>query len=268
MNANLPGFFGLSGVNSDESALAIKVGRWFEWPMILLAFWIILEWYIESQFSAPIVITTYTDWFIWGFFVFETCVLLSLVKDKKHYLLNNWGSLVIICAGMPLLWNIFPHAGGLRALRLLVLFSLLFNMSAAARKILGRNHLGTTLMVSFIIVVMAGTLMAVIDPNIETPLDGIWWAWVTITTVGYGDIVPGSTAGRLFGSALILLGIALFSMLTASFSAFFLSQQEEKISKQELDNKLQLLRLQQKVDRLEGKIDLLLKSDQQENNRF
>jgi voltage-gated potassium channel len=113
-------------------------------------------------------------------------------------------------------------------------------------------------MVSFIIVIMSGTLMAIIDPNIETPLDGIWWAWVTITTVGYGDIVPGSTAGRLFGSALILLGIALFSMLTASFSAFLLSQQEDKISRQELDNKLQLLRLQQKIEKLEGKIDRLL----------
>lgn len=258
MHENLPGFFGLSGVNRREKPLAVKVGHWFEWPMILLAFWIILEWYIEAQSLAPIAITQYTDWFIWGFFVFETCVLLSLVENKKRYLLNNWGSLVIISAGMPLLWDIFPHAGGLRALRLLVLFSLLFNMSAAARKILSRNHLGTTLMVSFIIVVLAGTLMAVIDSNIATPLDGIWWAWVTITTVGYGDLVPGSTAGRLFGAALMLLGIGLFSMLTASFSAFFLSQQEEKISKQELDNKLQLLRLQQQVDRLEGKIDRIL----------
>jgi voltage-gated potassium channel len=102
-------------------------------------------------------------------------------------------------------------------------------MSAAARKILSRNHLGMTLMVSFIIVIMSGTLMALIDPNIETPLDGIWWAWVTITTVGYGDIVLGSTAGRLFGSALIiLLGIALFSMLTASFSAFFYLNKKTK----------------------------------------
>jgi voltage-gated potassium channel len=131
-------------------------------------------------------------------------------------------------------------------------------MSAAARKILGRNHLGTTLMVSFIIVILAGTLMAVIDPNIETPLDGIWWAWVTITTVGYGDIVPGSTAGRLFGSLLILLGIALFSMLTASFSAFFLAQGEEKISQQEIENNRQVILLQQRVGALEGKIDLLL----------
>jgi voltage-gated potassium channel len=258
MSEHLPGFFGLSGVHHSESPAAVKLGRWFEWPMILLAFWIILEWYIEAQEMAPIGLSMYSDWIIWGFFVFETSLLSLLVNDKKRYLLNNWGSLVIIFAGMPLLWDIFPYAGGLRALRLLVLFSLLFSMSAAARKILSRNHLGTTLMVSFIIVIMSGTLMALIDPNVETPLDGIWWAWVTITTVGYGDIVPGSTVGRLFGSALILLGIALFSMLTASFSAFFLSQQEDKISRQELDNKLQLLRLQQKIENLEEKIDRLL----------
>ena len=258
MSDHIPGFFGLSGVDRNESPIAVKLGRWFEWPMILLAFGIILEWYIEAQELVPITLSLYSDWFIWGFFVFETSLLLTLVDNKKRYLLNNWGSLVIIFAGMPLLWDIFPYAGGLRALRLLVLFSLLFSMSAAARKILSRNHLGTTLMVSFIIVVVSGTLMALIDPNIETPLDGIWWAWVTITTVGYGDIVPGSTVGRLFASALILLGIGLFSMLTASFSAFFLSQQEDKISRQELDNKLQLLRLQQQISNLEEKIDRLL----------
>lgn len=258
MHEKIPGFFGLSGIHSDESASAIRAGRLFEWPMILLAFWIILEWYLESQALSSLSISKYSDWFIWSFFVFETAVLVKMVKNKKRYLLNNWGNLVIIIAGMPLLWDFFPYAGGLRALRLLVLFSLLFNMSSAARKVLSQNHLGTTLMVSFIIVIMSGTVMALIDPNIETPLDGIWWAWVTITTVGYGDIVPGSTVGRLFGSMLILLGIGLFSLLTASFSAFFLSQQEDKISKQELDNKLQLLRVQQKIDRLEEKIDRLL----------
>jgi voltage-gated potassium channel len=258
MQANLPGFFGLNGVSHNERPLAIKVGRWFEWPMILLAFWIILEWYIEAQALKPLALTLFTDWFIWGFFVVETLILTTLVKNKAHFLRSNWGSLVIITAGFPILWDVFPHAGGLRALRLLVLFSLLFNISAAARKILGRNHLGTTLMVSFIIVILAGTLMAVIDPNVETPLDGIWWAWVTITTVGYGDIVPGSTAGRLFGSVLILLGIALFSMLTGSFSAFFLAQEEEKISQQELENNRQVILLQERIIRLEAKIDCLI----------
>ncbi len=165
---------------------------------------------------------------------------------------------MIIIAGMPLLWNVFPFVGGFRILRLLVLFSLLFSMSNSAKKILSHNNLGTTLMVSFIVIVFAGTMMAAIDPNIHTPLDGVWWAWVTVTTVGYGDIVPTSSAGRIFAGLLILLGVALFSMLTASFSAFFLSEAEDKLSSQETVNGRKLDLLQQQVTSLESKLDQLL----------
>ena len=264
MASSLPSVLGLSGVAQTENERAVRYGRYFEWPMIFLAFWIILEWYIEAQYDPHPMLIMITDWLIWSFFVFETLVLLYLVDNKGHYLKSNWGNLVIISAGVPLLWDAFPNAGGLRALRLLVLFSLLFNMSGVAHKVLGRNHLGTTLMISFIIVIMAGTLMAVIDPNIDTPFDGIWWAWVTITTVGYGDLVPGSTAGRLFGSVLILMGIALFSMLTASFSAFFIEQEEEKLSEQEVHNSQQLEDLRQQVQALESKIDKLLQNQKED----
>lgn len=258
MTRNLAGSFGLSGIDRDENHRAVKVGRLFEWPMILIAFWIILEWYIESKSMEPLLLTFYSDWFIWGFFVIETLVLCFLVDNKIHFLKRNWGGLVIIVAGFPWLWDAFPIAGGLRVLRLLVLFSLLFSMSTSARKILSHNNLGTTLIVSFIVVVFAGTIMAAVDPGVETPLDGIWWAWVTVTTVGYGDLVPSSTAGRLFAGLLMLLGIAIFSLLTASFSTFFLAQTEEKISAQEIENSETLEQLQLHLAVLEEKIDRLL----------
>ena len=258
MSKNLAGFFGLSGVNRSENEHAVKIGRLFEWPMILIAFWIILEWYIEAKSMAPLLLAVYSDWAIWGFFVIEILILFFLVDHKIRFLKSNWGGLVIIVAGFPWLWDAFPIVGGLRALRLLVLFSLLFTMSASARKILSHNNLGTTLMVSFIVVVFAGTIMAAIDPGIESPLDGIWWAWVTVTTVGYGDIVPVSPIGRVFAGLLILLGVALFSMLTASFSAFFLSQSEDKLAAQEERNSVQLEDLQKQVASLDEKIEQLL----------
>ena len=183
---------------------------------------------------------------------------MSLVDDKKRYLRTNWSNLVIVIAGMPLLWEYLPYAGGLRALRLLAMFTMLMNMSGSFQKIMGRNHLGPTLMVSFIIIVMAGTLMALIDPNVDTPLDGIWWAWVTVTTVGYGDIVPGTTAGRLFGSLLILMGIGLFSMMTASFSAFFMQREEEDLFDKERSHAAQLEKMEGRMEQLEKKLDRLL----------
>jgi len=249
---------GLSGVDNNENARARRIGRMFEWPMILIAFWIVFEWYLEARADGPLPYTYITDWFLWTFFLLETLVLTAVVDDKARYLRNNWSNLVIVIAGMPLLWQAFPHAGGLRALRLLAMFTMLMNMSGSFQKIMGRNHLGPTLMVSFIIIIMAGTLMAVIDPNVQTPMDGIWWAWVTVTTVGYGDIVPGSTAGRLFGSVLILMGIGLFSMMTASFSAFFMQQEEEDLIAKETANADRLAKMENRMEQLETKLDQLL----------
>lgn len=267
MSSPLPNIIGLSGVGPHENERAIKLGRAFEWPMIFIAIWIVFEWYLESKAEQDIAVTAFTDWLIWSFFLLETVVLTLAVDDKKRYLLNNWANLVIVGAGMPVLWEALPHAGGLRVLRLLAIFIVLMNMSGTFRKIMGRNHLGPTLMVSFIIIVIAGTLMAVIDPNVETPFDGIWWAWVTVTTVGYGDIVPGSTAGRLFGSVLILMGIGLFAMLTASFSSFFMQQDEEELIAEEKSNTQRLSEITNRMEGLEDKMDRLLSYMEEVENR-
>jgi voltage-gated potassium channel len=184
------------------------------------------------------------------------------VDNKRRYLIGNWVNLAIIVLGFPLLWMLFPLAGGLRALRLIVMLSLLLPVSNTLRKVLARHNLGTTLLVCFMVIIIAGTLMSSIDPNVETPLDGIWWAWVTVTTVGYGDIVPGSTAGRLFGAVLILMGIGLFTMLTASFAAFFMAEDEKEMLRTHEQNINKLKEIENRMIMLERKLDLLLSDEQ------
>lgn len=57
------------------------------------------------------------------------------------------------------------------------------------------------------------------NPNVRDIWDALWWAVVTITTVGYGDVSPATAEGRLAAGVLMVLGITFFSFLTATFTA-------------------------------------------------
>jgi len=239
---------GLSGVAANERPAARRWASRFELPMILLALWILIEWYLRAKGIYPATLDRITDWGIWLFFLFETVVLASLVENKTRYLLGNWMNLLIIGAGVPLLWGGAVYAAALRTLRLLLLLPLLLNTSATVRKILMRNHLATTLLVALAFTLMSGLLIAGIDPSIENVWEGLWWAWVTVATVGYGDVVPQSLAGKVFGAVVILFGVGFFSLLTASFSAYFVSRGEMEIEEEEVE---EIYRLKDIVRRME-----------------
>lgn len=63
-----------------------------------------------------------------------------------------------------------------------------------------------------------------INPRISTPLDTIWWAVATVTTVGYGDISPITTPGKLIGIFMMIVGTALFWCYTALFASAIMSE--------------------------------------------
>ena len=67
-----------------------------------------------------------------------------------------------------------------------------------------------------------GYLFYVSEPDVRSLGDGMWWALVTITTVGYGDITPVTTLGRVIASSLMLLGLGLIATITAIVSAKFI----------------------------------------------
>ena len=76
--------------------------------------------------------------------------------------------------------------------------------------------------------------------------DGIWWSFVTTTTVGYGDISPTTPIGRIIAAILMIVGIGLIGSLTSTITALFF-QQHEKSSK--LDTKSEMLKtLQAQLD--------------------
>src|SRR5262245_18939591 len=83
--------------------------------------------------------------------------------------------------------------------------------------------------------VLTGLIAHLIDKkDFLTFGDGVWWAIVTLGTVGYGDIVPHTAWGRVLGSVVIAFGVTFISFLTATVTSYFLSaEQAEGATKQE-----------------------------------
>lgn len=84
--------------------------------------------------------------------------------------------------------------------------------------------------------------------------DSLWWALQTVTTVGYGDVVPESTVGRLVGAVLMLNGIAILSVITAAVTAMLIEQARRRRGGSAPDVTAALERIEARLTEIEARI--------------
>jgi voltage-gated potassium channel len=95
--------------------------------------------------------------------------------------------------------------------------------------------------------------------NIKDVGDGWWWAITTMATVGYGDTFPVSTQGRLVGTALMIMGIALLGTITASIAASFNSSHNASMENDKLISHENEKQLNAKLDSVLAELETLKK---------
>jgi voltage-gated potassium channel len=99
----------------------------------------------------------------------------------------------------------------------------------AERAIAGRHVFRYLAVVTVVLSVAAGVLVWLIDRrDFATLGDGLWWALQTLSTVGYGDVVPHTAWGRVVGSVVIVLGVTFLSFLTATITSYFVTANQEE----------------------------------------
>ncbi len=248
---------GLAGVDFDERRSARITSLFFDWIMFFIAIFLPVIWYLEHYDILSRNIASIFHWVVWLAFTIEMTTVTLLVKRKIRYMVTNWFNLFIIIFTCPLLWFHSPLIAAMRILRYLLLFRILVSWWGISRGILARNHLGATLLVFTMIVLVVGDLISLVDPGIPNPWLGMWWAVQTITTVGYGDIVPKTVLGQFFSMIIMIMGVALISILTANFSAYLLGKKDtDKQDRLELN--IQMRELRASITRLEKKLDALV----------
>ena len=125
-----------------------------------------------------------------------------------------------------------------------------------ARLRLIRRGLLYSLALCLVILLLGGIGFWLLEPSIHSLQEGLWLAFTTAATVGYGDVVPKTPLGRMFAVIVVLLGLAVLSLVTASLAAIFVErevEQEERQIERELMREIRALRRQ--MDGLYARLD-------------
>jgi voltage-gated potassium channel len=203
------------------------------------------------------------DYLIWAAFAIEYAAKLYLAPDRWRFAKANIPDLVIVVVPMLRPLRVLRSVRLLRLLGLARLVALAVEGLQEAREILRRRGLSWVLLIVLALNLVAAALVLAFERdlpggNIHSYPDALWWAVTTITTVGYGDRFPMSPAGRGVAVVLMVSGIALFGVITASIAAYFVEQKAE----QDLAGRLD--RVLERLDAIEAK----LQQDQQEQHRL
>jgi voltage-gated potassium channel len=203
------------------------------------------------------------DYLIWAAFAVEYVVKLYLAPQRWRFVKANIPDLVIVVVPMLRPLRVLRSARLLRLLGLARVVAFAVEGLQETREVLRRRGLSWVLLIVLALNLVAAALVLTFERgmtngNIHSYPDALWWAVTTITTVGYGDRFPMSPAGRGVAVVLMVSGIALFGVITASIAAYFVEQKAE----QDLAGRLD--RVLERLDAIEAK----LPSDEQEQQRL
>lgn len=161
-----------------------------------------------------------TLWITWGIFALDYAANLWLADERGRWFVRNLHELLIVA---------LPFFRPLRLLRLVTLLSVLHRTVGETL----RGRVVTYVAASAALLVFVGAL-AVLDVEQSAPDakiltfgDAVWWAVATITTVGYGDMYPVTPLGRMVAAALMMSGIAVLGVVTASIASWLVQRVEE-----------------------------------------
>ena len=199
------------------------MNKFWENSLTVLAL-VYLAAFSYPAFVAEISITTQdrleiVQWSTWALFALDLFIGIWASSNKKSYLKSH--PLEILSVALPFLRP-------LRLLRVITFGALVIQKVAVGK------HLAITFKVflfSILIAYIAAVQITITErdvptSNIKSFGDGLWWAVTTVTTVGYGDRFPVSTEGRLLAVLLMIAGISLVGVITASVASWFVKMSQ------------------------------------------
>jgi voltage-gated potassium channel len=202
--------------------------------VFVLSIYVLGALIVDTTFKLPketSILLNYIDIGICIFFFIEFCIRFYKAENKLKFMKWGWIDLV----------SCIPMINCLRAGRLFRLIRLLrilraFRSTKQFVTYIFRNKaqgaFTSASIIAILLVIFSSIAILQVEnapnSNIKTAEDAIWWSYVTITTVGYGDKFPVTTEGRIIASILMTAGVGLFGTFTAYIASIFVANNENE----------------------------------------
>lgn len=244
-----------------------RIEKAIEWPVALLAFFIIPALVVEDRTTdASLRELAHTaNWVIWVSFCIELLVRWA-ARGNATFFREAWFDIVLIAVSPPFWVPDYVQSlraiRGARVLRTLRMLRVLRVGAVAgiglrlARRLLGRKKFHYTALVALVVVFLGAFGVFIFEADANKSIgsfgDALWWAVVTATTVGYGDVSPVTLEGRLIAVVLMITGIGVIGIFTATVATHFFEQDRSDMAD-----------VIARMDVIEKKLDAILERDQQ-----
>lgn len=243
MNRNIRRLLGLGGVPPGDRANAFEWENRLQWPMLGVALLALPAYFTSSHLadSSWLWVAHLLEAVIFAAFALELVIMLRMVRQKRLYLLHNWLNPAILLLtfislyGEPTSW-----AAAGRLLRLAIVILMLTRLAGAFRK-LTPSATPIIVIMGILAFLLAGLGFWWLEPTVLSYGDGLWLAFTSGMTVGYGDLVPTTAAAKAFSVLITLLTVSIMSLVTASLAAFFIGK-EDAILRRQMHQEIKTLR--------------------------
>jgi voltage-gated potassium channel len=227
-----PSRWGLALAPRDNVRAARAERRW-RWPVLLAQMLTVPAFYAELLHATP---TLWSDLAYLGAALVLATSLAHVARLSRsplaHLLANPTDGLLVVGLVVAAILPTSNVSTPALVLRMAVAMMSLLRMMWSIQHLITRGGLAYMLLMGGTVLIGCGLGFWWLEPTTKSLADGLWLAFTTAATVGYGDVVPTTPAAKIFSVFVVLLGFGMLSLITAAIATSWVETEERRIERE------------------------------------